>query len=219
MDKMSVKKIFVVIVLCLIGLIADKAYSQAIGKMESEAYKQLLTKNELKELVQIVSPETMSPIVKDSIVNLIFERTNNPLTFDKTYKWFKANKTSDDVGKQITVEEWKSCDGDDKLWELTNIDFFLNEFRLLGDIDGFGGVISSLKSSIHWKNVNFDSSYYKRDEFFVPMSQLNTALNKTKRMLLTIDVAVFVIETKNFLKFKNIVKKTSWGKIITYGKS
>lgn len=213
---MNLKRILILLITVLNCFIVKGVAAQAIELKKGVANETMLSKNEIKKIIQIVSQEWITEKVKDSIADLIYDRTNNPLTFDKTHKRDKSDQSINSEEQSETIEEWKAYDGDDKVWELVNIEYFLYEFALLGSIDGFGGVLTSLEGSRHWQSIKFDASNFSRNDFLVPMKALNKAFNKTKRMLLTIDVSVFVIKSSDLSEFKKIVKRTKWGEIIQY---
>ncbi len=167
-----------------------------------------LDKKEIKAIVDIVAQETILEREKDSLANFIFVRTHNPLKFDEIQK--NSNKT--------TISEWQAYNGDKKMWELANLDFYLYEFGLIGTIDGFGGVLTTLESSKHGKSMDLHSISYGREDFELPMSKINKKLKTSERMIVTVDLSVFIIRIKDFEKFKSLIGKTNYGKVITYSK-
>jgi len=213
---MNLKRILILLITVLSSLMVKGVRAQSIEVKKSAVNEAMLSKDEIKKIIQIVSQERITEQVKDSIADLIYDRTHNPLTFDKTHKRDKSDQSINSEEQSETIEEWKAYDGDDKVWELVNIEYFLYEFALLGSIDGFGGVLTSLEGSRHWRAITFDASNFKRNDFLVPMKALNKEFNKTKRMLLAIDVTVFVIESADLPEFKKMVKRTKWGEIIQY---
>ncbi|MBO9672976.1 MAG: hypothetical protein J7577_06005 [Sphingobacteriaceae bacterium] len=194
---------------------AKGVIAQSIKLKEQVINETMLSKGEIKKIVRIVSQDRITEKVKDSIADLIYDRTHNPLSFDKTHKR-KSTQFINSEEHGETIDDWWAHDGDKKSWELTNIEYFLYEFALIGTIDGFGGVLTSLESSRHWHSIRFDSSNFKRNDFLTQMKALNKEFNKTKRTLLTIDITVFVIDSAHLSEFKKIVKRTKWGNVIQY---
>lgn len=201
----------VVLTLILIGCFNSSTNIKANENQNrlSVSFEKFLNKKEIKAFVDIVAQKTIQEQEKDSLVNLIFERTHNPLKFDEIYK----NPI------KSTISEWEAYYGDKKTWELTNLELYLYEFGLIGNIDGFGGVVSTLESSKHGKSIDLQSINYSRYDFEVPMNKIDTELKKSERMILTVDLSVFIIRIKDYDVFKSLIEKTTWGKVVTYSKS
>lgn len=178
--------------------------------------KTLLTKIEINELVEIVSQEFATNEIKDSLATLLFDRIHYPKTFDTTHKSFNQQQAPNMTNPNPTMDEWNAYNGDEKMWENANIDYLLYEFGLVGNIDGFSGVVTTLQNSVHGQSINFDNLEYDRTSFESPMIELNKELKKSKRMVITLDLIVFVIKQSDFKKFSEIIEKTNFGKITTY---
>ncbi|WP_271785398.1 hypothetical protein [Aquimarina algiphila] len=178
--------------------------------------KNLLGKSDILSLVKIVSQDEVSKNVQDSITTLLFDRIHFPHTFDSIHKAFNYHQAPNLKNPNPTMDDWNAYEGDTKMWENANIDYLFYEFGFTGNIDGFSGVVSTLQSSKHGNSINFENIDYDRTDFEFPMKELNNELQKSDRMLLTIDLTVFVIKKADFAKFNEIIKKTNLGKITTY---
>ena len=176
----------------------------------------LLTKNEIGELVEIVSQEFVTREIKDSLTTLLFDRIHYPKTFDSAHKSFNQHQAPNMTNPNPTMDEWNAYDGDKKMWENANIDYLLYEFGLTGNIDGFSGVVITLQNSVHGQSINFDDLEYDRTSFESPMIELNKELQKSERIVVTLDLIVFVINQSDLNRFSEIIEKTNFGKITTY---
>jgi hypothetical protein len=177
-----------------------------------------LSKKEIKDLVEIVSQDLLIENEKDSLVTLIIDMINYPLEFDSMHRTFNFHLAPNLKNPTPTIDNWNSYNGDKKTWEIVCIDLLLDEFRLIGHIDGFSGVVSTLQSSKHGNSINFESINFERYDFENPMKQLDSELRKSKRMIVTIDLSVLVIKIKDFERLKEIVARTKWKIITTYNK-
>jgi hypothetical protein len=204
----------------MIGCSNSKIKNNATdNKSEKQtANKALLSKSDLRDLVEIVSQDKVSKNVKDSVTTLMFDRIHSPQTFDSIHKAFIYHQAPNLNNPNPTIDEWNAYEGDIKMWENANIDYLLYEFGLTGNIDGFSGVVSTLQSSKHGSSIDFEKLVYDRTDFDSPMIELNKELQKSKRMVVTVDLIVFVIKQTDFEKFNEIIEKTNFGKITTYNK-
>lgn len=204
-------------ILVLVGCLSSNKQSKVKNNdMNKTSNSILLSKNDLKDLVDIVSQNSISTEVKDSLSTLMFDIINSPETFDSIHSAFNYQRAPNMKNPNPTMDNWNAYEGDKNMWQIAMIDYLLYEFNCIGSIDGISGVMSTLQTSVHRNLINFDILEYDIEDFESAMNALNKQLEKSNRMIVTIDLSVFIIARKDFEKFKELTTKTIFDKVQTY---
>lgn len=162
----------------------------------------LLSKKDLRELINIVGNHTLTNEIQDSLCVLLYDQINKPTIFDSIHKNYYHTVAPNLNNPHPTLDNWKSYNGDSIIWQSVAIFEQFGDFRIVATIDGVGDVVTLIENSKIANTVKLP--IMKSDIFEDNMTLLNTELMKSNRQLVSTDTFVFIINSKDLEKLKQL---------------